>query len=728
MTSLGADLVVEVALKHEASERPRIVAELCGGNRELERLALALLQHYDGPESPLPAGPYPVELGPFTLERELGAGAHGKVYLARRRPLDGFVALKLMRPGPGMSAFVEQVRREAGRARRIPSVHVVPVFDAGRIEGGPFYVEMAVCADPDEASPGSIRIGRSLHEERLALSATEAVRLVEDLARAVQAAHRTGVVHGDLKPENVLVTPETRRVMLADFGIATSLAASAAPGSTPIGTVAYMAPEQWRDRLAPSETSDVYGLGGTLYFLLSGAPPHPAREAGDDPPAAALPGSVPPRLREIVMRALAPVAADRPPSAGAFAEELRRFRSNEPTWHDRRSAARRLLLFARRHVRELAAVAVVLALLLPLGLTGYHAFTRELRELGRREATLRRQIDDLEGARRELERDTARLEGAADAKQRELARVEARLQLLPKMDQALGAARAQAEAAEAQAQRGHAEVQRLQAEERRAAALDAALAAARDALAQASAREAAAVRDAGRLGGELGEVRARLAAAVADAETARREAEERRSALEVELRDAAVAFAAARARGTPPEGTAAVSPTVEPARERRADRAAPVGAARKAAEVEPVRVRKPVPVAAPVPVPELSGPAWTWRGSGAGRGRGLRPRVRPGLRLRLRRIQIEVEVEVQDQVQSTTTTTSTTTSRASPPDPRSERGNAGPGRARSARRSRGGGSSSSGQGLRAATRARARPGRPPSRCRPRRAAPRRSPP
>ena len=81
------------------------------------------------------------------------------------------------------------------------------MFDAGRIEGGPFYVEMAVCADPDEASPGSIRIGRSLHAERPGVKPTEAARLVEDLASAVHAAHRTGVVHGDLKPENVLVTP-----------------------------------------------------------------------------------------------------------------------------------------------------------------------------------------------------------------------------------------------------------------------------------------------------------------------------------------------------------------------------------------------------------------------------------------------------------------------------------------------------------------------------------------
>ena len=269
-TPIGADVVVEVVLKYDRAEWPRLTAELCGGDAGLEALVARLLAHYDRPDAPLPAGPYPVELGPFILERELGAGAHGKVYLARRPPLEGYVAVKLLRPGPGMSEFVEQVRREAGRARRIPSVHVVPVFDAGRIDGGPFYVEMAVCADPDEEAPGSIRIGRSLAEAQVGLGPAEAARLVEDLARAVHAAHRTGVVHGDVKPENVLLTPESRRVMLADFGIATSLAASSSPGSTPIGTVAYMAPEQWRDHLPPSEASDVYTLGGTLYFLLSG--------------------------------------------------------------------------------------------------------------------------------------------------------------------------------------------------------------------------------------------------------------------------------------------------------------------------------------------------------------------------------------------------------------------------------------------------------------------------
>jgi eukaryotic-like serine/threonine-protein kinase len=308
----GADLIVEVALRHDRREWPRLVPQLCGADPELEALVRALLAHYDRPDAPLPSGPFPCVVGPFTLERELGAGAHGKVYLARRPPLDGYVALKLLRPGPGMSEFVEQVRREAGRARRIPSAHVVPVFDAGRIEGGPFYVEMAVCADPDEDSPGSIRIGRSLREAQPGLEPAEAARLVEDLARAVHAAHRTGVVHGDVKPENVLLTPETRRVMLADFGIATSLAASSATASTPVGTVAYMAPEQWRDRLAPSPASDVYTLGGTLYFLLSGVAPHAGREVGADAPPAPLPPAVPPRLREIVVRALSPLPEARP--------------------------------------------------------------------------------------------------------------------------------------------------------------------------------------------------------------------------------------------------------------------------------------------------------------------------------------------------------------------------------------------------------------------------------
>jgi hypothetical protein len=583
VTPVGADLVVEVLLKHERAEWPRLVPQLCSGDVELERLVRSLLAHYDRPDAPLPAGPFPCELGPFTLERELGAGAHGKVYLARRPPLDGYVALKLLRPGPGMSEFVEQVRREAGRARRIPSAHVVPVFDAGRIEGGPFYVEMAVCADPDDESPGSIRLGRSLRDAQPGVAPDEAARLVEDLARAVHAAHRTGVVHGDVKPENVLLTPETRRVMLADFGIATSLAASAvaaAPGSAPIGTIAYMAPEQYRDRLPPSEASDVYTLGGTLYFLLCGVPPHADRERGTDGPPPRLAAHVAPRLREIAMRALAARPEDRPPSAGALADELRRYRALEPTWHDRRSARRRALLFGRRHARELLAVGAVLALVLPLGLAGYHAFTRRVVELGAREQALRVKVDALDASRGQLEQEIARLEGAAEAKQKELSRVEARLKELPRLEEALGAARERAVLGEAAQAQAVAEAARSEADARaaleRAASVEGQLAAAKAALGEAQVREAAALRDAGRVAAERDAARERRA----EAEARVAAIEERRAALEKELRDRGAARTLAEREG-------ARAPGAEKLREEPKRPARPAGgASRKASGSE----------------------------------------------------------------------------------------------------------------------------------------------
>jgi serine/threonine protein kinase len=594
MTRLGADVVVELVLKQDRSEWARLIDELCDGDAALAELVQALLAHYDRPDGPLPSGPYPVELGPFTLERELGAGAHGKVYLARRPPLDGFVALKLLRPGPGMSQFVEQVRREAGRARRIPSAHVVPVFDAGRIENGPFYVEMAVCADPDEEAPGSIRIGRSLREAQPGLSPLEAARLVEDLAGAVHAAHRTGIVHGDVKPENVLLTPESRRVMLADFGIATSLAAAQPSGlgaatepwgsapaglrasgpassrALPIGTVAYMAPEQWRDRLPPTPASDVYTLGGTLYFLLSGAAPHAGRIGDADPSPPPLPSGVPPRLREIVARALAQRPEDRPSSAGALADELRRFRELEPTWHERRSGLRRTALFLLRHRRELIAAAAVVALVLPMVVAGYQLLTGKLLELTAREAALGLKLEELERSRRSLEADIARLEGAADAKQKELKRVEARLAQLPKLEQALGAARQEAEHGKELAAKAEAEARSAG---RRLTTVEAQLAGAREAATEAERREAAALKEAGRVGGERDEARRR----VADAEGQAARLEGRRAALEKELRENAAALGAARASAEREAGRAVAAERERDALRARHGGVAPAG-------------------------------------------------------------------------------------------------------------------------------------------------------
>jgi serine/threonine-protein kinase len=188
--------------------------------------------------------------------------------------------------------------------------------------------------------------------------------MVERLARAVDSAHRLGIVHGDVKPENILCTRNDGelRVKLADFGIATSLAEEArADGDPAIGTPGYMAPEQWRDRRKPDERSDVYCLGGTLYRLLAGKPPHGQRPAADGGPEP-LPSSIPARLREVVARALAEDPRQRYASARALADELERFRTHRWTSTDARRPHRWPLLWAARHRKEVVVAAVLIAL------------------------------------------------------------------------------------------------------------------------------------------------------------------------------------------------------------------------------------------------------------------------------------------------------------------------------------------------------------------------------
>jgi chromosome segregation ATPase len=241
-----------------------------------------------------------------------------------------------------------------------------------------------------------------------------------------------------------------------------------------------------------------------------------------------------------VARALALRPEDRPSSAGALAEELRRFRRLEPTWHERQSALRRAGLFLRRHRRELLAAAAVLALALPLMVAGYHLLTSKLIELRTREGALTGKLEELERSRRSLEADIARLEGSADAKQKELKRVEARLAQLPRLEQALGAARQDAEHGKEIATRAEAESRTTG---RQLTTVEAQLAGAREAVIEAERREGSALKEAGRAGGERDEARRR----VGEVEGQLRALESRRTALEKEVREAAAALGAARA-------------------------------------------------------------------------------------------------------------------------------------------------------------------------------------
>lgn len=392
--------------------RDEVVARLSADEPQRARVLELLAQ----------PSPRPGEGPRYEIVGLIGAGSQADVYQARRLDLDRSCALKVFR-SVSDPAFVERVRAEAGLMARVLSPHVVTVFDAGDLGDGRFFIEMALCAEPDvQGAPGAVALGRSLRAhvvERGPLPPDDAARLLQPISAAVAAAHRAGVVHSDVKPENVLVLPASRRAMLADFGIA-SLVARRAEGDPPgrVGSLPYLAPEQFEELAPPTTASDVYGLGGTLLFALVGRPPHPERrEDGTDAlegAPLALPASVPRSLAEIVGRALARDPAARP-TAEELAGALDDFVARRPAPWELRRPARRLSLFYQRHrvLLNLAFAGSVLAATLGLGLlrtvvakTGLEAREREL-----------------SGLASELEADVARLSGQRDGLEAELARL-----------------------------------------------------------------------------------------------------------------------------------------------------------------------------------------------------------------------------------------------------------------------------------------------------------------
>jgi hypothetical protein len=492
---MGIDEIwLEVAPLRGAA-RERKLEELSEGDVELAARVRALLPTDE--ESTGPRLEPPCRLGPYGLLERIAGGAHGDVYRATREDLEGQVALKVLRRLPGTSELVSEVRREASSARRIPSEYVVAVHGAGQIPNGPGYIEMALCADPDPMHPGAIRMGTSLRHEALGpggprLPVLEAARLVELACRGAEAAHRTGIIHGDIKPENVLVTPISRRVMLADFGIATTIArhdgATAPDGKVRYGTLAYMAPEQFGDGRTPDVQSDVYMLGGTLLFALTGEVPHPGRRLGAegivDAPRTTVPAYVPQRLAEIVERALATDPDQRYRSAGEMAEQLRLFRERLPTYDDEPQLRRRLRLFAERHASVLLALGAAVAVSAVLGLTTWRSFIgivhdreAKLRELEGRQAALDADGERLHAANAELSEKRAALEAQVAGLEERIDDSRRPLKELPKVRADLAAAKADLQAreqalaearAEARARADDAEAARRVAEEKAA--------------------------------------------------------------------------------------------------------------------------------------------------------------------------------------------------------------------------------------------------------------------
>ncbi len=299
--------------------------------------------------------------GRYVLRGELGHGGMGVVYRAWDPSLDREVALKVVKAGElAEPAQVERFDREARLAARLRHPGIVPVHEVGVLEGRHYFTMDLI-------------EGRSLKEILVERTTPlgQVVRLLAQVARAVDHAHRNGVVHRDLKPQNVLVEG-LDRALVADFGLARDVKWEGAQQATVsgqiMGTPAYMAPEQARgERGAVDARSDVWALGAILYEALAGRPPFQGESPfevisqvlSDDPtPPRRMDPAAPRDLEVVCLKALEKDAARRYASAADLADDLDRFLAGEPIHARPVSALGRLVRTAGRHRRAVLAVAV----------------------------------------------------------------------------------------------------------------------------------------------------------------------------------------------------------------------------------------------------------------------------------------------------------------------------------------------------------------------------------
>ncbi|HYC76672.1 MAG TPA: serine/threonine-protein kinase, partial [Planctomycetota bacterium] len=371
----AAELAVAVAfLDRVAADRAsgvgRTLAEYQSDYPGFERAVEAAFRRLEARAAaagPPPEGAAPATIGPYRIERLLGRGGQGAVYLAHDPRLGRRVALKTL--SAAWAASHGALARFAQEARVLAALDhpgVCAVYEAATVDGAP-YLAMRYVAGESLAARFARRGGRVSD----AAETLETTRLVEDVARAVHAAHEAGIVHRDLKPANVIVAPDGAPVVL-DFGLAVAAGDDApitAVGDV-LGTPAYMAPEQAAgDVRATDRRSDVFALGVMLFEGLAGARPFagPTRASILD----AVRHAAPPDLRRlnprvsrdlavVVATALAKAPADRYASAADLADDLRRARLGEPVLARPISAVGRFARWARRRPAA-AALLVTLA-------------------------------------------------------------------------------------------------------------------------------------------------------------------------------------------------------------------------------------------------------------------------------------------------------------------------------------------------------------------------------
>ncbi len=259
----------------------------------------------------------------YQVVRELGRGGSAVVFLARDEVTQTEVAVKVLRSELNATVVAARFLREIRYLRALEHPHIVPILDAPD-EGPLYYVSRYV--------PGPTLRDRLELEGPLAID--EVVRIVAQMASALDYAHAHNIVHRDLKPENVLFDED--RAMLCDFGIARAIVVSAgddqlSTSGIVVGTPRYMSPEQVLHAEVIDGRSDVYALGCVAYEMCAGEPPfasaYPqllfARLLGTDPvPLEQHRSDLPQGFAAVISRAMAKDVAERTPRATALADEL----------------------------------------------------------------------------------------------------------------------------------------------------------------------------------------------------------------------------------------------------------------------------------------------------------------------------------------------------------------------------------------------------------------------
>jgi serine/threonine protein kinase len=260
-------------------------------------------------------------VGHYRLDARLGEGAVGVVYRARRESDGAVVALKLLKQRLGEDeTFRARFVHEARAAREVEHDHVVPVLDAGEAGGTSYLVAEYVAG-------GSLE--DRLREEG-ALPIAEALRIGAEVATGLDALHRGGLVHRDVKPSNLMLY-EDGRAAITDFGLAKGPAYTVLtkPGQV-MGTLDYLAPELIRGEAATPST-DIYAFGCVVYECITGAPPFGGKslfEIGtahlnvSPPDPSETRPEVTPSFSWALLKALEKDPAARPPTATAFASLL----------------------------------------------------------------------------------------------------------------------------------------------------------------------------------------------------------------------------------------------------------------------------------------------------------------------------------------------------------------------------------------------------------------------